>query len=182
MSARQKLFNKITQNLAPGKVEWIGVRPARRADMMSYHSIQALAGRGLEGDRSANKSSGSARQVTFISLEHIKAMADILGKNTIDPGLLRRNIVISGININALRYQVFSINGVLFEATAQCHPCSRMDENLGPGGHAAMLGHGGLCAKILSDGEIHVGDQVIKLDEPPSATPQMSLSLTPGSS
>lgn len=134
--------------------------------MTLVERVEVLAGRGLKGDRSAAKASGSARQVSFISLEHIQAVARLLGKTQIDPALLRRNIVISGVNIHALRYQQFTINGVLFEASAQCHPCSRMDENLGAGGHAAMLGHGGICARVLSEGDIHVGDAVIKIDQP----------------
>ncbi|MDF1762850.1 MAG: sulfurase, partial [Oleibacter sp.] len=59
----------------------------------------------------------------------------------------------------------FRIGEAVFLATAQCHPCSRMDEVLGQGGHAAMLGHGGLCAKILRSGEIKVGDEIVVLLE-----------------
>ncbi|MBT3410673.1 MAG: sulfurase, partial [Halieaceae bacterium] len=81
-------------------------------------------------------------------------------KQDIHPGLLRRNLVISGINLNALRHQRFEIGDALFEAGALCHPCSRMEAALGKGGVAAMIGHGGLCCKILRSGSIALGNTV----------------------
>jgi MOSC domain-containing protein YiiM len=71
---------------------------------------------------------------------------------------LRRNLVVSGINLHALRYQRFTIGDVFFEARALCHPCSRMETALGRGGVAAMLGHGGLCCTIVRGGQIAIGD------------------------
>ena len=107
---------------------------------------------------------GSARQVTLINREHIEVVAKLLGLESIDPGLLRRNLVVSGINLIALRHQRFRIGEAEFEATAQCHPCVRMEQALGKGTVAAMLGHGGICAKIIKGGVIAVGDEVIKLE------------------
>nr|MBX2847449.1 MOSC domain-containing protein [Acidiferrobacterales bacterium] len=116
--------------------------------------------------RRCNGTYGSARQVSLVSQEHIEVVAKLLGFQSIDPALLRRNLVVSGININALRHQQFEIGEAVFEATALCHPCSRMDEALGQGGHAAMLGHGGICAKVIRSGVIRLGDPVIKIDKP----------------
>ena len=56
--------------------------------------------------------------------------------------------------------QRFRIGSAVFEATQLCHPCARMEENLGKGGVAAMLGHGGLCAKIIESGDIAIGDEI----------------------
>ena len=128
--------------------------------MVPLGHVSAVAGRGLSGDHRLTKTPGSGRQVTVISEEFIGQIAHFLGRNAIDPDLLRRNLVVSGINLNALRHQQFRIGGATFEATALCHPCSRMESALGRGGVAAMLGHGGLCAKIISSGEIAVGDSV----------------------
>ena len=69
--------------------------------------------------------------------------------------------MVSDINLNALRHQRFTIGDTLFEAGALCHPCSRMESALGKGGVAAMLGHGGLCCRILRSGRIAVGDTVV---------------------
>jgi MOSC domain-containing protein YiiM len=101
----------------------------------------------------------STGTLTWIGLR-TQRRGEIAGHDHIDPGALRRNLVVRGINLNALRHQRFQIGDALFEATALCHPCSRMETALGKGGVAAMLGHGGLCARILKTGVIRVGDQV----------------------
>ncbi|MCY0965264.1 MOSC domain-containing protein [Parathalassolituus penaei] len=161
MTARQQLFSRYLPSIKPGRLDWIGVRPARRENLLVVERAIALPGLGLEGDHRCAGSPLSARQVTLINAEHIQVVASLLGLTSIDPGLLRRNLVVSGINLLALRHQQFRIGDVLLEATALCHPCSRMDEMLGNGGTAAMLGHGGLCAKILEGGELNVGDAVV---------------------
>ncbi len=118
--------------------------------------VQALETLGLEGDHRCDKTPGSARQVTIISEEYIQMIRHFTGLETLPPGVLRRNLVVKNINLTALRHQQFTIGDALFEATALCHPCSRMETALGKGGVAAMLGHGGLCAKILRSGTIRI--------------------------
>lgn len=164
MKAVGRLLARHLQGLAPGRLEWIGVRPERKVPMQLLNRVTAIAGAGLEGDRRCNGTEGSARQVTLINAEHIQLLEQLLGRDTISPELLRRNLVVSGINMIALRHQHFRIGEVVFEATAHCHPCVRMEQALGKGAVAAMLGHGGVCAKILSSGEIKIGDSVQKMD------------------
>jgi MOSC domain-containing protein YiiM len=74
--------------------------------------------------------------------------------------LLRRNIVVSGINLQALKEQQFKIGEAVLFGTGNCPPCSRMEENLGPGGYCAMRGHGGITAYVLQPGKICLGDSV----------------------
>ncbi len=161
MAKRTSPLDRFSRDIAPGTLEWIGVRPARRSPMRELHSAVALARCGLEGDHRTEKTPGSGRQVTILSQEFIRQTAYFLGREDIDPSLLRRNLVVSGINLNALRYQRFTIGEAIFEASALCHPCSRMESALGKGGVAAMLGHGGLCCKVLEGGRIAVGDKVM---------------------
>jgi len=142
-----------------GKVEWIGVRPARREPVIVVDSVEAREGRGLTGDRFSGGAS-SKRQVTLIQAEHLPVMAQLLGRDHIDPALLRRNILISGINLLSLNGAQFTVGGVLMEGTGPCHPCSRMEETFGPGGYSAVRGHGGITARVLTGGIIRVGDVV----------------------
>jgi MOSC domain-containing protein YiiM len=128
--------------------------------MVEVASTMALQDLGLEGDHRCTKTPGSGRQVTLISREYIQQIEHFTGKASILPGILRRNLVVENINLSALRHQRFSIGEAIFEATALCDPCSRMEQALGAGGFAAMLGHGGLCAKIVRSGRIAIGDSV----------------------
>ncbi len=141
-----------------GTVEWIGLRPGRRVPIQVVDSA-SLGEQGLEGDR-FNGKNDSPRMVTLIQKEHIDAVASILKQAVIDPSQLRRNIVVSGINLAALKQSEFQIGDVVLCGTGNCPPCSRMEENLGPGGYNAMRGHGGITAKVVTGGTIRCGDAV----------------------
>ncbi len=144
-----------------GKIGWIGIRPKRLLEVHSFSEVTANPDTGLESDH-FKKSSTGKRQVTLIQLEHLDLVARILGKKGIAPELLRRNIVVSGINLLALKNQQFQVGEVLLETTGICAPCSRMEENLWAGGYNSMRGHGGITAKIIQGGQIKIGD-VVKL-------------------
>ena len=149
----------------PGKVVWIGIRPAPRVAMQALESVEAIAGRGLAGDRAAAKSRpGNKRQVTLIQAEHLLAVGQLLRRAAIEPSLTRRNIVVSGINLLALKGRSFMIGGARLELTGECHPCSRMEAQLGAGGYNAMRGHGGMTAIVLESGVIAVGAAVTPFD------------------
>ena len=160
MNKRRNPLDRYAKDLAPGRVEWIGLRPRRREPLQAVSETVALAELGLKGDHRTGKTPGSGRQVTLISREFIAQIELFTGLEGIDPATLRRNIVVSGINLNALRRQRFRVGDALFEATQLCHPCARMEEALGAGGVAAMLGHGGLCAKIIEGGAVRLGDAI----------------------
>jgi len=157
----KELINKLPQI---GKLEWIGVRKQRRAPLDSLEEVKVSVDGGLEGDHFKSKFS-KKRQITLIQQEHLNSVASMLGKEEISPSLTRRNLVVSGINLFAIRDRKFSIGEVIFEGTGYCHPCSRMEENLGPGGYNAMRGHGGLTAQVIEGGVISVGDRVKLIKE-----------------
>lgn len=161
MDSQRRLLSRYSKGTKPGTVTWVGVRPLRKEPMISLDSVIALETLGLEGDHRVDKTPGSGRQVSIISEEYIQQIEHFSGILAIRPEQLRRNIVVKNINLTLLRHQHFTIGGALFEATALCHPCSRMNATVGPGTLPAMLGHGGLCAKILKTGIIAVGDEVI---------------------
>jgi MOSC domain-containing protein YiiM len=142
-----------------GKLEWIGIRTERRAPVAAPEQVEAIAGYGLAGDHYASKSNGK-RQVTLIQAEHLDAVAKILGKSEVRADGVRRNLLVSGINLYALRNRKFRIGTVLLEGSGPCEPCSRMEEVLGVGGYNAMRGHGGITARILEGGMFKVGESV----------------------
>jgi MOSC domain-containing protein YiiM len=168
-----------------GRLELIALRPARHAPALSVASALALAGHGLHGDRSAAKAGaersdsvgyrpgtgsalGGKRQVTLIQAEHLPVIAALAAVDGIDALGLRRNLVVSGLNLLAarglfkdqpLRLRIGA--QVLLHITGPCEPCSRMESLLGPGGYNAMRGHGGLTARIEVGGWLAVGDAVV---------------------
>ena len=131
---------------------WIGLRPGRKEPMQTVLKVQANHESGLQGDRYQGRS--GIRQVTLIQAEHLSVVASCLGRDGIAPDLLRRNIVVQGINLLALKNKTFRIGSAKLEMTGLCHPCSRMETLLGPGGYNAMRGHGGITARIITSGEI----------------------------
>ena len=151
----KKLLNTLPQI---GKVEWIGLRRVRRKDLDVVEKAEANTENGLIGDRYNGKD--GKRQVTLIQKEHLSVVGSLLNQDAIDPNLLRRNIVVSGINLLALKEKQFQIGEVIMEMTGICHPCSRMEENLGAGGYNAMRGHGGITARVLQSGVIRREDSI----------------------
>jgi MOSC domain-containing protein YiiM len=152
-----------------GRLEWIGVSAGNRAKIEALERAEVSSGTGLDLDYHA-RSGRSKRQVTLIQAEHLAVIASLVGRPTIEPDLLRRNLVVSGINLLALKDTKFRIGDVLLEGTGICTPCSRMEEALGSGGYNAMRGHGGITARVLSSGEIKIGDEV-RWEQP---TPQLA--------
>lgn len=151
----QELFNTLPQT---GRVRWIGLRPERKAPIVPVISVEAIAGKGLTGDRYNSKN--GKRQVTLIQGEHLTAIASLLDRDHIEPELLRRNLVVTGINLIALKDKQFRIGTALLEYTGLCHPCSAMEATFGPGGYNAVRGHGGITARIINSGTIALGDAV----------------------
>ncbi|XXU85689.1 MOSC domain-containing protein [Sorangium sp. So ce1099] len=145
-----------------GRLEWIGVRPAHGAPMVALAEAQLVASRGVAGDCAAAGRAGGKRQVTLIQREHLPVIAALSGgRAEVGPELLRRNLVVSGVNLLSLRSLRFAIGDeVVLEGTGPCEPCSLMDEALGDGGFQAMRGHGGITARVLRGGVVRVGATV----------------------
>lgn len=165
-----ELLAKIPQS---GMLNWIGLRPQRRGEVTAVEAVEVLEGRGLEGDHTSLRTANlrGKRHVTLIQAEHLPVIASLAGLDEVTPQQLRRNLVISGINLIALKDKRFKIGDVLLEGTGYCHPCSRMETTLGPGGYNAMRGHGGITARVLAGGPIRLGDRVVfqpDEEEPPS--------------
>ena len=141
-----------------GRVEWIGLRPARAVSMEAVDAAEAVTGKGLVGDRYVGAS--GKRGITLIQAEHLPVVAALAGHERVAAATLRRNLVVAGIPLIALKDRRFRIGDVVLQGTGPCDPCSRMEDALGPGGYNAMRGHGGICARIVEGGVIRPGDRV----------------------
>lgn len=111
---------------------------------------------GLEGDHARP----GKRALTLIQAEHLPVIEGLAGLAYIVPETLRRNLVVSRLNLGAFRGKQLRIGAALVEITGPCAPCSRMEKALGPGGYTAMRGHGGWCAQVLKPSQIALGDFV----------------------
>ena len=178
-------LRQLTQDFAqPGRLDAIWLRPARNVAMQAADRVEALAGLGLRGDRSARAAAagpprpgGGKRQVTLLQAEHLPVIAALAGRpaEAVTAALLRRNLVVAGLNLLAAK-SLFKDSplllqwaqpgddpalAVLLEVTGPCEPCARMAAAIGPGGYNAMRGHGGVTARVLRGGWLAVGAQVL---------------------
>lgn len=165
-------LREMTQRFAGhGRVEAILLRPARLAPMVSVLEVVAEPGRGLIGDRrSLTLKTGDAaqkREVTLFQAEHLPVLAGWVGAASMDPARLRRNLIVSGINLLSMRSLFADVplqwqlgETVILEVTGTCEPCSLMESELGPGGYNAMRGHGGVTARVVVGGTLRVHDRV----------------------
>lgn len=148
--------------MRPGRLLWIGARPARRAPVRELPEATLLEERGLEGDR-ATARTGGARQVTILADEDLAAIAAFLGRDAVPPAALRRNLLVAGVNLHALKHRRFRLGPALLEWSGECHPCSRLEETLGAGGYNAARLRGGICARVLEGGTVRPGDALLRV-------------------
>ncbi len=115
---------------------------------------------GLDGDRGR----AGKRAVTLIQQEHLAAIGSYMGRGPVAPDDLRRNLVVSGINLAALKGREVQVGEAILRFTVICAPCSRMEEAFGKGGYSAVRGHGGWCAEVVRPGQVGLGDVVQPID------------------
>ena len=155
----EPLSELIARVHGPGRVAWIGLRPARRSAMVSVADAEVTTD-GLEGDHGRP----GKRAVTLVQAEHLAAIGSFMGRDPVAPEDLRRNLVVAGINLAALKGRVIGVGEARLRVTGICAPCSRMEEAFGRGGYSAVRGHGGWCAEVLEGGKVRIGDQVAPTD------------------
>ncbi|WP_020484412.1 MOSC domain-containing protein [Methylomonas sp. MK1] len=162
----------LTQQFASeGRVEAIILRPARGEPAVVVDEARAEPRQGLLGDRRANTvrsgRQSPKRELTLFQAEHLPLVANWCGLAELEPTRLRRNLVVSGLNLIGMRSPFpdvvleWAIGGeVIIQVTGPCDPCSKMAAELGLGSYNALRGHGGMTARILAGGLIRVGDRV----------------------
>jgi len=147
----------------PGRVELVTVRPSRKDDPIVVEEAEAVAGRGLVGDHygKTSRSKSGRRALTLIERE---AYAHLEAEGlAVDEPLLRRNLIVTGIDLNALVGKEFTVGDVRCRGSELCHPCRDIEKQTHEGVLKALVMRGGLCAEVLSDGVISTGDQITPL-------------------
>jgi len=157
-----------------GTIESIHVAPEGGAAMQPLQEIQALAGRGLDGDRyclevgAFSDREGPERQVTLIEAEVLEAVArdhDLV----IEPNISRRNLVTRGVALPHLVGQTFCVGEAEFRGVKLNEPCQYFQDLIQMDGVIEALMHrSGLNAEVVSGGTIRVGDTVEVVSEPRS--------------
>ena len=133
-----------------GIIKNMFVKPGPGQAMKASGELEMVAGKGIQGDNAFGR---KRRQVLLVD----QAILDAFG---LDPGDLRENLTVSGLDLQIIA------PGSLLEAGAstlmvqgECTPCSKMDE-IKPGLQASLQARRGLLASVVEGGTIRIGDTI----------------------
>lgn len=141
-----------------GSVAALLVAPDAEAPMSRVDEAEAIAGRGLAGDRYFDDRGtfhgARGYELTLVASEQL----DTVGLSFEEA---RRNVVTTGIDVNALVGRSFTIGDVECIGRRLAEPCVHLERVIGRTGLMRPLVHrAGLRADIVSGGTIRVGDTV----------------------
>ncbi len=131
-------------------------QPPGTHPLVEHKEVRCVAGFGIEGDRFFNHKTGYQGQITFFALEVFEEICRQLGVTDKHPGLTRRNVITTGLDLNALIGAEFTVQGIRFQGVEECRPCYWMNQVIAPGAEAALQKRGGLRARILTSGPLRV--------------------------
>ncbi len=138
-------------------------QPAGQHPTHELPRVKCRAGWGLEGDRFYGYRPEYKGQVTFFAWETFAAVREKFGVPALSPGAFRRNVLVEGVDLNALIGARFSLGGVEFDGVEEARPCHWMNQVVAPGTEDWLRGRGGLRAKVLSDGDLRIGAVELRL-------------------
>jgi MOSC domain-containing protein YiiM len=130
----------------------LGVQQA--GELRPVKSVQAVAGKGLVGDRhfhAGGASSGNA--LTLVDEEVVEDVG-------LEPGGTRRQVTVRGVRLNDLVGRTFRVGDVECYGVEICEPCLHLENLTRPGIIKDMVHRGGINVDILSDGTISLGDRL----------------------
>jgi len=138
-------------------------QPPGMSPLIERERIQCVAGKGLLGDRYFNHREDYKGQITFFSAAAFERLCTHFGIREKPAGVLRRNVIVSGVDLLSLIGCEFEIQGVKFRGTQHCAPCEWIDVAFAPVAKGFLKENAGLRAKILTDGELHLGDAELRI-------------------
>ena len=145
-----------------GRVVEIWLAGAAAEPMRRVDAVEALAGRGLAGDRYALGGGTWARypdlekQVTLIDRDEVAAVAAETGSD-LTAGDTRRNVVTTGIDLPSLVGRWFAVGDVLLFGMKRCPPCTHLERLTGVRLVKAMVHRGGINAAVFAGGTVAEG-------------------------
>jgi MOSC domain-containing protein YiiM len=155
-----------------GQLFAIFIAPRAAEGMQAVAEVEALAGRGLLGDRYAafagTFSRGQAPQpcapkpdeeVTLIESEALAAVQGDYGLE-LAPAETRRNLLTRNVPLNHLVAREFLIGEVRLRGLRLCEPCQHLEKLTGKDLRKALTHRGGLRAQIVVGGILRVGDAI----------------------
>jgi hypothetical protein len=145
-----------------GSVAGLLVAPNAESPLGRVDAVDAVAGRGLEGDRyyeGRGTFSGRGRGYELTLVE-----SEVLDSIDLPWEQARRNIVTRGIALNALVGHRFKVGDVECIGRRLAEPCAHLEKLSRPGLLRPLVHRAGLRADILQGGRITVGDEVAAAD------------------
>ncbi len=122
-------------------------------------SLKLVAGKGIHGDRFFDWKEDYKGQITFFDQAVVQAVRDKISQPELPATTFRRNVIIAGVDLNALIGKTFRIGDAEFEGVEECRPCYWMDYATGEESVEEFLkGRGGLRCRILKDAVLEVGE------------------------
>ena len=158
----------------PGRVLEIWLAPRAAAPMRRLAVVEAVAGRGLAGDRYALGGGTWAeypdleKQVTLIDRDDVAAVARETGA-PLTPGDTRRNLVTTGLDLSTLVGRWFTVGPALLFGAKRCPPCTHLERLTGVRLVKAMARRGGINAAVFAGGPIAEGAPVRLLTDAEAA-------------
>ncbi len=164
--------------MTAGTVLEIFTTSAANEPMIGQQAAEALPGKGLAGDRYAlgvgfysnTPTTEGARELTLIDAGAIAQVTEETGF-PFAPVESRRNLITTGIALDALIGQKFTVGDVVCEGVRACPPCVHLEELTGKKVMRSLVRTGGLRARIVEGGTIRVGDAVAAIG--PAAGPSV---------
>lgn len=148
-----------------GRLIGIYISRQKAVPLRPLRQVQAVPGRGLEGDRyyyragTFSKKNTPDREVTFIEEEALKSLR-AKGGPRLRPEQSRRNLLTRGVPLNHLVGRNFRVGKALFQGLKLCEPCGHLEKLSVPGAKKGLIHRGGLRARILHGGTLRIGDTI----------------------
>jgi MOSC domain-containing protein YiiM len=147
--------------MGQGRVVGIYIGPEPERPMQPVTEAEAVAGRGLAGDRYFQpvENGDPTAEITLIESEAIEAATTESG---VDIRLedARRNIITSGVRLDDLLGKRFWLGEVMVEALEPNPPCRHLAELAGKPLLKPLARRGGVRGQIVKGGVVGAGDLI----------------------